>query len=76
MEGVRAEGSKRLTRICDRQADAIAVGVRLPTTYISELRVQVRDDRFREAWSYGTIRSPRDAELIPTPPSGPRLVQE
>ena len=51
--GVRAEGSKRLTTICDQQGDAIAAGREIARNQQSELRIQGRDGRFREAWSYG-----------------------
>jgi len=51
--GVRAEGSKRLTTICDQQGDAIGAGREIARNQHSELRIQGRHGRFREAWSYG-----------------------
>ena len=50
---VRAEGSKRLTTLCEQQGDAIAVGRENARNQHSELRIQGRDGRFREARSYG-----------------------
>ena len=49
----RAEGSKRLTTVCDHQGDAIAAGREIARNQHSELRIQGRDGKFREAWSYG-----------------------
>jgi hypothetical protein len=51
--GVRAEGSKRLTAVCDKQGKAIGTGREIARHQHSELRIQGRDGRFREAWSYG-----------------------
>lgn len=51
--GVRAEGSKRLTAICNQQGEAVATGREIAINQHSELRIQGRDGRFREAWSYG-----------------------
>jgi len=51
--GVRAEGSKRLTTVCNQQGDAIAAGREIARNQHSELRIQGRDGTFREAWSYG-----------------------
>ena len=50
---VRTEGSKRLTTICDQQGDAIGACREIARNQHSELRIQGRDGRFREAWSYG-----------------------
>ena len=50
---VRAEGSKRLTTLCEQQGDAIAAGREIARNQHSELRIQRRHGRFREAWSYG-----------------------
>ena len=50
---VRAEGSKRLTTLCEQQGDAIAAGRQIARNQHSELRIQGRDGRFREARSYG-----------------------
>jgi Uncharacterized protein conserved in bacteria (DUF2188) len=51
--GVRAEGSRRLTTVCNQQGDAIAAGREIARNQHSELRIQGRDGKFREAWSYG-----------------------
>jgi hypothetical protein len=51
--GVRGEGSKRLTAAFDTQAEAIERGRDIARNQHSELRIQGRDARFREAWSYG-----------------------
>jgi len=50
---VRAEGSERLTALCDKRSNAIAAGREIARNQHSELRIQGRDGRFREAWSYG-----------------------
>lgn len=52
--GVRGEGNSRLTRSFDTQADAIAHGRGIARGQGSELRIQGRDAKFREAWSYGS----------------------
>jgi hypothetical protein len=44
---------KRLTTIYNQQGNAIAVGREIARNQHSELRIQGRDGRFREAWSYG-----------------------
>lgn len=51
--GVRGEGNQRLTKACDTQAEAIERGRDIARNQHSELRIQGRDARFREAWSYG-----------------------
>lgn len=51
--GVRGEGNERLSRAFDTQADAISYGRDRAISEGSELRIQGRDARFREAWSYG-----------------------
>ncbi len=52
--GVRGQGNSRLTRLVDTQAEAIAVGRPIAMKNRSELRIQGRDGRFREAYSYGS----------------------
>lgn len=51
--GVRSEGNKRLTAEFDTQREAIERGRNIARNQGSELRIQGRDTRFREAWSYG-----------------------
>lgn len=51
--GVRGEGNERLTRTFETQREAIEHGRELARNQGSELRIQGRDARFREAWSYG-----------------------
>jgi hypothetical protein len=51
--GVRGEGNRRLTARCETQADAIARGQQIARNQGTELRIQGRDAKFREAWSYG-----------------------
>jgi hypothetical protein len=51
--GVRSEGSDRLTRGFETQAEAIDYGRGIARNQGSELRIQNREGRFREAWSYG-----------------------
>lgn len=51
--GGRAEGSKRLTTIRDQQGEAIAAGRVIAGNQQSELRIQGRDGKVREAWGYG-----------------------
>jgi len=51
--GVRSEGNKRLTREFDTQKEAINYGRNIAQRQESELRIQGRDARFREAYSYG-----------------------
>ncbi|MFN3229439.1 MAG: DUF2188 domain-containing protein [Asticcacaulis sp.] len=51
--GVRGEGNSRLTARCDTQAEAIQIGRDIARNQSAELRIQGRDARFRESWSYG-----------------------
>jgi hypothetical protein len=51
--GVRGEGNGKLTARCETQAEAISRGRAIAQNNGSELRIQGRDGRFREAWSYG-----------------------
>ncbi len=51
--GVRGEGNERLTAEFDTQREAIERGRDIARNQGSELRIQGRNARFREAWSYG-----------------------
>ena len=51
--GVRGEGNQRLTRTFSTQGEAISQGRDIARNQGAELRIQGRDGRFREAWSYG-----------------------
>lgn len=51
--GVRGEGNSRLTGTFDTQRQAIERGREIARNQGSELRIQGRDTRFREAYSYG-----------------------
>lgn len=51
--GVRGEGNSRLTAKCSTQGAAIERGRDLAQKAGAELRIQGRDGKFREAWSYG-----------------------
>ena len=51
--GVRGEGNSRLTREFDTQREAIDYGRGIAQNQEAELRIQGRDARFREAYSYG-----------------------
>lgn len=51
--GVRGEGNERLTGRFDTQAEAIEAGREIARNQGAELRIQGRDGRFREGWSYG-----------------------
>lgn len=51
--GVRGEGNTRLTEAFDTQAQAIERGREIARNQEAELRIQGRDGRFREGWSYG-----------------------
>jgi len=51
--GVRGEGNSRLTKRFDTQHAAIERGREIAQNQHSELRIQGRDARFRESWSYG-----------------------
>lgn len=50
---VRGEGNSRVTAIYDTQAQAIERGREIARNNGSELRIQGRDAKFREGWSYG-----------------------
>lgn len=50
---VRGEGNERITRNFDTQREAIDFGRPIAQNNQSELRIQGRDGRFREAYSYG-----------------------
>jgi len=50
---VRGEGNQRVTARYATQAEAIAHGRAIAQNQGSELRIQGRDARFRESWSYG-----------------------
>lgn len=50
---VRGEGNERRTRIFDTQREAIEFGRSIAQRQESELRIQGRDARFRDAYSYG-----------------------
>ena len=51
--GVRGEGNDRLTGRFDTQTQAIERGREIASNQGAELRIQGRDARFRESWSYG-----------------------
>lgn len=51
--GVRGEGNSRLTKNFETQRDAIDHGRNIARNQGSELRIQGKDSKFREAWSYG-----------------------
>jgi Uncharacterized protein conserved in bacteria (DUF2188) len=51
--GVRGQGNSRLTETFDTQRDAISRGREIARNQGAELRIQGRDAKFREAWSYG-----------------------
>ena len=51
--GVRGEGNTRLTERFDTQQAAIERGREIARNQGAELRIQGRDTRFRESWSYG-----------------------
>ena len=50
---VRGEGNSRLTQTFETQNEAIAFGRDIARNQEAELRIQGRDAKFREAWSYG-----------------------
>lgn len=56
--GVRGQGNERLTRSFETQRDAINFGRGIAQNQGSELRIQGRDAKFREAWSYGNDPHP------------------
>lgn len=51
--GLRGEGNSRLTGSYQTQAEAIERGRVIARNNGAELRVQGRDGKFREGWSYG-----------------------
>lgn len=51
--GVRGEGNSRLTSKHGTQAEAIKAGRSIAQNQGAELRIQNRQGKFREAWSYG-----------------------
>lgn len=51
---VRGEGNSRVTKNFERQSDAIDYGRGIARNQQKELRIQGRDSKFREAWSYGS----------------------
>lgn len=51
--GVRGEGNSRLTGSYGTQAQAIERGREIARNQGAELRIQGKDAKFREAWSYG-----------------------
>lgn len=51
--GVRGEGNSKLTRSFETQKEAIAFGRDVARNQEAELRIQGRDAKFREGWSYG-----------------------
>lgn len=51
--GVRGEGNSKLTKAFETQREAINFGRDIARNQEAELRIQGRDARFREAWSYG-----------------------
>ena len=50
---VRGEGNSRATQKFNTQRDAIAFGRSIARNQEAELRIQGRDAKFREGWSYG-----------------------
>lgn len=56
--GVRGERNQRLTSIHDTQCDAISAARDAARNQRSELRIQGRDGRFRDADSYGSDPCP------------------
>lgn len=51
--GVRGEGNGRLTAVEPTQGQAIEAGRPIAMRNRAELRIQGRDGKFRDAWSYG-----------------------
>lgn len=51
--GIRGEGNERLTKSFDTQREAIDHGRDIARNQGSDIRIQGRDAKFREAWSYG-----------------------
>jgi len=56
--GVRGEGNSRLTSKHGTQAEAIKAGRSIARNQGAELRIQNREGKFREAWSYGNDPHP------------------
>lgn len=52
--GVRGEGNSKLTQTFGTQKEAIDFGRGIARNQEAELRIQGRDAKFREAWSYGS----------------------
>lgn len=55
---VKPEGSKRATRVTETQREAIEIANGLARQQRSEVRVQGRDGKFRQAQSYGNDPCP------------------
>ena len=55
---VRGEGNSKATQKFDTQKEAIAFGRNIARNQEAELRIQGRDAKFREAWSYGNDPCP------------------
>jgi hypothetical protein len=56
--GVRGEGNERLTAKFETQREAIERGREIARYQESELRIQNKEGKFREAWSYGNDPHP------------------
>lgn len=56
--GVRGEGNERLTAKFETQREAIERGREVARNQESELRIQNKEGKFREAWSYGNDPHP------------------
>jgi hypothetical protein len=56
--GVRGEGNERLTKKFSTQKEAINFGKNIAKKQESELRIQGRDGKFRDANSYGNDSFP------------------
>lgn len=56
--GVRGEGNERLTAKFETQREAIERGREIARNQESELRIQNKEGKFREAWSYGNDPHP------------------
>ncbi len=56
--GVRGEGNKKLTKEFDTQKDAIEFAKEIAKNQESELRIQGKDGKFRDADSYGNDPHP------------------
>lgn len=55
---VKAEGSSRATRVTKTQHEAIGIANNLARQQHSEVRIQGRDGKFRQAQSYGNDPCP------------------